>query len=58
MLPEYFCLLGQRDTDKLEVREPFGAGPIQQCLSDAARALGMWIVGGTLPLVVDRRRAG
>ena len=52
VLPEYFCLLGQRDTDKLEVREAFGTGPIQQCLSDAARALGMWIVGGSLPLVV------
>ncbi len=54
VLPEYFCLLGQRDTDKLAVREPFGAGPIQQCLSDAARTLGIWIVGGTLPLVIER----
>ncbi|MEO8544329.1 MAG: carbon-nitrogen hydrolase family protein [Burkholderiaceae bacterium] len=52
VLPEYFCLLGQRDTDKLAVREPFGAGPIQQFLSDTARTLGMWIVGGTLPLEV------
>jgi predicted amidohydrolase len=24
VLPEYFCLLGQRDTDKLAIREPFG----------------------------------
>ncbi|HQX57885.1 MAG TPA: nitrilase-related carbon-nitrogen hydrolase, partial [Burkholderiaceae bacterium] len=29
VLPEYFCLLGQRDTDKLDVRETFGAGPVQ-----------------------------
>ena len=26
-LPEYFCLLGQRDSDKLAVREPFGERP-------------------------------
>ena len=54
VLPEYFCLLGQRDTDKLAVRETFGAGPIQQFLSDTARALGLWIVGGTLPLVIEQ----
>ena len=52
VLPEYFCILGRRDTDKLAVAEVFGQGPIQQCLSDAARDLKMWIVGGTLPLVI------
>ena len=50
LLPEYFCLLGHRDTDKLAVQESFGAGPIQRFLSDTARELGLWIVGGTLPL--------
>ena len=50
LLPEYFCLLGHRDTDKLAVQESFGAGPIQHFLSDTARELGLWIVGGTLPL--------
>ncbi|HEY8048330.1 MAG TPA: carbon-nitrogen hydrolase family protein [Ramlibacter sp.] len=50
VLPEYFCLLGQRDTDKLAVRERFGDGPIQEFLRDAARELKMAIVGGTLPL--------
>ena len=50
-LPEYFCLLGQRDSDKLTVREPFGQGPIQDFLARAARECGLWIVGGTLPLV-------
>lgn len=53
-LPEYFCLLGRRDTDKLAVQEAFGghadAAPIQQFLADTARELGLWIVGGTLPL--------
>jgi nitrilase len=50
VLPEYFCLLGRRDTDKLAVREPFGDGPIQAFLRDAARELRMAVVGGTLPL--------
>jgi len=53
VLPEYFCLMGRRDRDKLAVREPFGAGPVQAFLADRARALGLWIVGGTLPLVAD-----
>lgn len=49
-LPEYFCLMGQRDTDKLDVREALGAGAVQDFLARAARELGLWIVGGTLPL--------
>ena len=53
VLPEYFCLMGRRDRDKLAVREAFGAGPVQDFLADRAHALGLWIVGGTLPLVAD-----
>jgi predicted amidohydrolase len=50
VLPEYFCLIGHRDADKLAIQEAFGSGPIQSFLADAARALGLWVVGGTLPL--------
>ena len=50
VLPEYFCLMGRQDTDKLALAEDFGSGPMQQFLADSARALGVWIVGGTLPL--------
>jgi deaminated glutathione amidase len=49
-LPEYFCLMGLKDDDKLAVAETPGTGPIQQALADAARELGLWIIGGTLPL--------
>ncbi len=56
VLPEYFCLMGQRDADKLEVRERFGQGPVQSFLAATARELGLWIVGGTLPLVADSER--
>ena len=50
VLPEYFCLMGQRDADKLAIQEPFGSGPMQQFLSDSARELGLWLVAGTLPV--------
>ena len=49
-LPEYFCLMGRSERDKLGVAEPFGAGPIQAMLAGAARTHGVWIVGGTLPI--------
>lgn len=52
VLPEYFCLIGQQDTDKLAIQEPYGNGPIQQFLANAARELGLWVVGGTVPLSV------
>jgi nitrilase len=58
VLPEYFCLMGLQDTDKLKIQEPFGAGPIQDFLRQSARNLGIWIVGGTLPLATtDAGRA-
>ena len=55
VLPEYFCLLGRRDTDKLQVQESFGDGLIQAFLSRSARELGIWIAGGTLPLATGNR---
>jgi deaminated glutathione amidase len=53
-LPEYFCLLGRKDTDKLALAEPAGSGPIQRFLSELARELGIWLVGGTLPLATGQ----
>jgi len=50
VLPEYFCLMGQHDADKLAIQEPFGHGPLQQFLSDTAKDLRLWLVGGTIPL--------
>ena len=50
VLPEYFCIMGLKDTDKLALREPFGDGAVQDFLSRSAKELGLWIVGGTLPL--------
>ncbi|MDN7491853.1 carbon-nitrogen hydrolase family protein [Burkholderia sp. AU45274] len=50
LLPEYFCFMGHRDTDKLALAEPYQDGPIQRFLADAARRHGVWVIGGTLPL--------
>jgi len=46
VLPEYFCVMGQRDTDKLALQEPLGAGPIQDWLAarDAERVRNTTLV--------------
>lgn len=53
VLPEYFCIVGRQDTDKLAIAEAAGAGPMQDFLARTARELGLWIAGGTLPLRVE-----
>ena len=50
ILPEYFCIMGRSERDKLGVAEALGAGPIQAMLAEAAREYRLWLVGGTLPL--------
>lgn len=52
VLPEYFCLMGRQDRDKLAVAETPGQGPIQAALSALARQHGIWLVGGTLPMAL------
>jgi predicted amidohydrolase len=56
VLPEYFCVMGLKDTDKLKLQESFGAGPIQDFLAHSAQRLGLWIVGGTLPVATPGSR--
>ncbi len=53
-LPEYFCLMGMNDADKVAAREQDGSGPIQEFLSATAKCLGIWLVGGSVPLVSSR----
>jgi nitrilase len=53
VLPEYFCLLGLNDTDKLAIAEPAGHGPLQDFLSQCAHDFQLWLVGGTIPLSAD-----
>ena len=52
-LPEYFGIMGMSDRDKVAVREELGKGPIQEFLSETAKKHGIWIVGGSVPLVAS-----
>ena len=49
-LPEYFCLMGLKDTDKVNAREAAGSGPIQERLAAIAQENNIFLVAGTIPL--------
>lgn len=50
VLPEYFCLIGNTDQEKLEIAEPHGQGPIQSFLSEVSKQNQIYLVAGTIPL--------
>ena len=50
VLPEYFCIMGLKDTDKVNIREKLGSGPIQEALSVLAKDSGIYLIAGTIPL--------
>lgn len=51
VLPENFSFLGRNETDRAACAEAPGDGPVQDFLASRARRLGLWIVGGTLPVL-------
>jgi len=55
VLPENFAFMGASCADALPYREREGDGPLQQFLSKIAARLGIWIVGGTIPLESNDR---
>jgi predicted amidohydrolase len=52
-LPENFAIMGRKEAEKVAVAEAMGEGPIQAFLGHCARELGLWIIGGTIPLRVE-----
>ncbi|MCH8622861.1 carbon-nitrogen hydrolase family protein [Undibacterium sp. TS12] len=54
LLPEYWPLMGMQETDKVDIAEPADAaddkGTMQAFMADMARSLGVWLIGGTIPL--------
>ena len=50
VLPENWPLMGYHERDKLAYQEDFGSGPLQEFLSGKARSLGLWLLGGSIPL--------
>lgn len=53
VLPENFALMPRNDAARRAAAEPDGQGLIQDFLASTAARLGMWIVGGTLPVAVN-----
>ena len=53
VLPEYFPIIGPGDATRLQAREPAGNGPLQDFLAAAAARHGLWLVGGSIPLVAN-----
>ena len=50
LLPEYWSIMGQHDTDKLTHAEHFGTGILQTALSEIAAECHITLFGGTIPL--------
>lgn len=55
VLPENFAFMGHRIQDLLPLVEQDGGGPLQAFLSRMASKYGVWLVGGTLPMVAHAR---
>ena len=51
VLPEYFAIMGFKETDKVAVREEESKGPIQTFLKTMAKKHKIWLIGGSIPLV-------
>lgn len=52
-LPENFAIMGRKESDKVAIAEHPGEGRIQAFLGHCARELGLWIIGGTIPIRVE-----
>lgn len=50
LLPEYWPIMGMKESDKVAHAERLDAGPIQKCMSEMAQEHGIWLIGGTLPM--------
>jgi len=53
VLPEMFAIMGKTPTDKVNAKEAFGSGKIQNFLSQQAKKFNVWIVGGTIPIACE-----
>ena len=53
VLPENFAFMGHTCQEISRIRETDGKGPLQDFLAQLAARLGIWLVGGTVPLEAD-----
>jgi len=56
VLPENFACMPGSSLDRRRAAEVDGTGPIQDFLAATAQRLGLWIVGGTVPVRADDKR--
>jgi nitrilase len=54
VLPENFALMGKTEQDKVMHREADGNGAIQTFLAEQSTRHGIWLVGGTIPMVASQ----
>lgn len=50
VLPENYAFMGINETDKLDMAEFEGQGPIQDTMRRLAKKLGLWVIAGTMPI--------
>ena len=50
VLPEYFPIISDDESDKLGIMEEFGDGPIQTFLAESAVSHEIWLMAGSLPI--------
>ena len=55
VLPETFAWMGDEHAAE-NIAEPKDQGPVQQFLSETAKELGLWIIGGSHRLIVPNDR--
>lgn len=53
VLPENFPIMGMEETDKVDISEAYGSGPIQHFCHEQAKKHKVWIVAGTIPIKCD-----
>jgi len=56
VLPEYFALMGNKETDKFEFVEQHKNGQVQSILAGLAKRHKIWIIAGTHPIESDDRK--
>ena len=50
LLPENFAYYGEHDLQSIGCQEALSGGPVRQFLSEQAKRLKLWIIGGTVPV--------
>ncbi len=53
VLPENFAFMASNDIDNVKIAEQDGQGKIQGFLADQAKSNKIWLVGGTVPILVQ-----